>query len=180
MSRAKRKSRGLTAEEKALWHHVIKDVAPLDSRVIALDEHPAPARPPVPVEITLVGPDKEPAAPVQRSRERTVTRRRARSEVPPQGRLDLHGMTQDEAHSALSRFIAMSVAVGLRNVLVITGKGRSDVSAPHHPHEGRGILRRIVPLWLESGAMRPLVETFASAPQRLGGDGALMIVLRAR
>lgn len=180
MARAKRKSRGLTAEEKALWHHVIKDVAPLEGRAMAVEDDPALMPLATSAQIALTGPDKEATARPHRSRERTITGRRTRSEVPPQGRLDLHGMTQDEAHSALSRFIAMSVAVGLRNVLVITGKGRADVTTPHHPHEGRGILRRIVPLWLESGAMRPLVETFASAPQRLGGDGALMIVLRAR
>jgi DNA-nicking Smr family endonuclease len=39
------------------------------------------------------------------------------------GRLDLHGMTQAEAHDALFRFLRAKQARGAKVVLVITGKG---------------------------------------------------------
>ena len=43
------------------------------------------------------------------------------------GRIDLHGMTQDVAHHALNAFIEDSWRAGKRCVLVITGKGsRAD------------------------------------------------------
>ena len=51
----------------------------------------------------------------------------------PQARLDLHGMTQDQAHTALVSFMADAQADGKRCVIVITGRGRIS--------EGGGVLR---------------------------------------
>ena len=47
--------------------------------------------------------------------------RRGRGE--PDGRIDLHGMTQEEAYRALIRFLMNAQADGKRLILVITGKG---------------------------------------------------------
>ena len=51
--------------------------------------------------------------------------------MPIEGRLDLHGMTQNQARSALGDFITHAYHARKRCVLVITGKGlgRSDGSA---------------------------------------------------
>lgn len=106
-------------------------------------------------------------------------RRRAAppAEPPPRksrdvidGRLDLHGLTQEAAFAALCRFVHASAAQERRLVLVITGKGRVS--------EGGGVLRRLLPLWCESATLRDFVISAAPAPPRDGGDGAFYVRLR--
>ncbi len=84
------------------------------------------------------------------------------------GRIDLHGMTQDEAQMALDNFLVSARASGRRHVLVITGKGRAN----------DGVLKRAVPIWL---AMPPLslhVNGLREAPVEHGGSGALYVRLK--
>ena len=54
-----------------------------------------------------------------------------RGRLDPEARIDLHGMTSERAHAALTGFILHAHARGLRLVLVITGKGRADEHALH-------------------------------------------------
>ena len=42
----------------------------------------------------------------------------------------------------------------------------------------RGVLKRQVPLWLESGELRPFVIGFESAGMGHGGTGALYVRVR--
>ena len=86
------------------------------------------------------------------------------------GRIDLHGMTQDAAHAALTGFIAHSHEAGRRCVLVITGKGRA----------GGGVLRAQVPRWLNQGPLRERILGFSYARPQHGGDGALYVLIRRR
>ena len=100
---------------------------------------------------------------------RTIERLR-RGQLRPEARLDLHGMTQPEAHRALERFIPQVQDAGKRCVIVITGKG--SVSA------GGGVLRNAVPGWLNAPLLRPSVLAYAEAVPRAGGAGALYVLLR--
>lgn len=97
-------------------------------------------------------------------------------------RLDLHGLRQDEAQRALRRFLAEAQRRGFKYVKVITGKGRSedDVVAAFglSPGEGRGVLRRLVPIWLGSAELAPFVVGFTVAGRGHGGDGALYVHVR--
>jgi DNA-nicking Smr family endonuclease len=93
---------------------------------------------------------------------------RGRAEIG--GRIDLHGMTQAEAHDALLRFLRRAQAEGAKFVLVITGKGG--------PGGERGVLRRQVPLWLALPELRACVLGFDVAHVGHGGDGALYVRLR--
>ncbi|MBT3628898.1 MAG: DNA mismatch repair protein MutS [Rhodospirillaceae bacterium] len=94
-----------------------------------------------------------------------------RGQLRPEARVDLHGMIQSEAHVALNDFIAESHMAGLRNVLVITGKGSV--------REG-GVLRRMVPRWLNQPPLRGMVVAIEQATPRDGGGGAYYLLLRRR
>src|SRR5205823_13803460 len=87
--------------------------------------------------------------------------------------LDLHGHYQDEAFHALRAFLARAQRDGMRFVLVITGKGGIESQSG-----ARGVLRRMVPLWLRSPELRQLVVGFDEASHRHGGGGALYVRLR--
>lgn len=104
------------------------------------------------------------------------TRRRlVRGVVAIDGRLDLHGMTQEAAHSALRHFLHRERAAGARIVLVITGKGRGG---PGETPWERGVLRRAVPHWLADADLRDVVIGFEEAHLAHGGAGAIYVRLR--
>lgn len=102
-----------------------------------------------------------------------------RGKLVPEGRLDLHGMTLDQAHPELVRFILTSQLRGLRLVLVITGKGlRED---PHDPMpRRRGVLKTQVPQWLRLAPVSQAVLQVTEAHNRHGGGGAYYVYLRKR
>jgi DNA-nicking Smr family endonuclease len=99
--------------------------------------------------------------------------------LEPQARIDLHGMTQDAAHRTLFAFLATAHQRGHRLVLVVTGKGnpRKDESASWmmSPH---GVLKQMVPRWLNEPGLAALIASTKSAHVRHGGDGALYVYLR--
>ncbi|HEY3308840.1 MAG TPA: Smr/MutS family protein [Desulfuromonadaceae bacterium] len=83
--------------------------------------------------------------------------------------LDLHGLTREEALSALTRFIRNARVHGEKAVLVITGKG---INSPGEP-----VLQQAVAAWLRE-AGKELVAEFDSAPREMGGSGALVVFLK--
>lgn len=83
-------------------------------------------------------------------------------------RLDLHGMTQRQAHGELERFMKKQTTRGARLLLVITGKGKNN----------EGVLRLSLPGWLMDGAWKHHVLTIHPAHQKHGGDGATYVLLR--
>ncbi len=105
-------------------------------------------------------------------------RRMKRGKLKPEGRIDLHGMTLDCAHPALTRFILSAQVAGKRLVLVITGKGRSGRDEAGPIPVRRGVLRHQVPLWLGAPPLSQAVIQVAPAHFRHGGDGAYYVYLR--
>lgn len=173
--------RRLSDDERVLWRGVTRSIAPLRARRDEPDEPPAvsPAikpRPKTAPVATSAAPAPAPAAklaaPPPAPLERKLRQRIARGSHPIDGRLDLHGMTQAQAHGALLHYLRARQAHGCRVVLVITGKGmRADLAE-------RGILKRMVPLWLRLPELRTVVVGFESASVRHGGEGALYVRLR--
>ncbi len=170
MSRRKGSGDDDRDESADLWQMVTRSVRPLSRKKAApakdVPRKPAGVKmradpPPVP-SLSLRAP-----APAKGFDKATETRLK-KGKLPVESRLDLHGMTQDEAHAALHRFIRASYARGLRTVLVITGKGRV----------GGGTLRRMVPLWLQDGELRGVVLAAVPARAKDGGEGALYLRLR--
>lgn len=171
-----------TEDELALWRHVTRTVAPLKRRPPEKEAKPAaepaaPAKPDKPAPaprppVAAAKPKRPPAlAPIDR---RTLLRVN-RGAVAIDARIDLHGMTQAAAHSRLIDFLYGVQASGGRLVLVITGKGRNG-----NGDGERGILRRLVPIWLAAYDLRPVVVGFEEAGRAHGGAGALLVRLRRR
>ena len=176
------KRRFLSDEERALWDTVTRAVAPLRKRKAKKLEEPALAVPPSqalvrPARSVIAAVVSAPKAPPPLAPlGRRMRAKLARGSEPIDDRIDLHGMTQADAHAALNHFLRRAQARGARMVLVITGKGaRADDAFSE-----RGILKRQVPHWLESAALRPLVVGFESAGIGHGGAGALYVRLRRR
>lgn len=179
-------------EDAGLWRQVAESTKPLPGKAVRAPEPPATPKPPprpTPAPDVRKKAQRE-AAPALPALEpgraagldgRTAERLR-RGQLPIDGRLDLHGWTQDEAHRALAGFIEGAHAAGQRCVLVITGKGSR--AKPDDPY-GRsgtvpGVLRNAVPGWLNQPALRPLILGFAGAQPKDGGGGALYVLLKRK
>jgi DNA-nicking Smr family endonuclease len=101
---------------------------------------------------------------------RLVTRLR-RGEFAVQAHIDLHGMIQADARTALEGFVVDSVRKGLRAVLVVHGRGlRSPGGTP--------VLKHAAAQWLSHGHMGGYVLAFATARPADGGAGAMYVLLR--
>jgi DNA-nicking Smr family endonuclease len=152
--------------ERALWLEAMRDVA----RLAPGEPMPAP-----PAAETPPRAAKSAAVAAPRAGGTGLDRRSAerlkRGQLRPEARLDLHGMTQEEAHRALERCLAAAQEKGKRTVLVITGKGSG---------ERRGVLRDAVPRWLAEAPNRGRVLATAPAQPKDGGAGALYVLLRRR
>jgi DNA-nicking Smr family endonuclease len=172
--------RSLSAEERALWRAAMRDVAPREEAAATAEpaappppDAPAPRRKAAPRAPRADAPPRLPelnpgAAP---GLDRRSAERLRRGQKRIEARLDLHGMTQDDAHRSLDDFLARADEAGRRCVLVITGKGAV----------GRGgVLRSAVPRWLNEQPNRARILAFAPAQARDGGGGALYILLRRR
>jgi DNA-nicking Smr family endonuclease len=185
--------RPLTEDEERLWAAVARSVRPLRAKpnlkpsavppAKTAPSKPQSARPNLtkanaakPSVVRHAEHAPQPAAHKAKppSPASTLARRErqqlARGKAEIGGRIDLHGMTQAQAHDALLRFLHRAQAEGARFVLVITGKGG--------PGGDRGVLRRQVPLWLALPDMRTCVLGFDVAHVGHGGEGALYVRLR--
>ena len=182
--------RRIRDEEAALWQRIARDVTPLPRGAVALEEAAEPeeeAPPPPPPKKVKARvraapkaapppprpslPDLDPVTPA--GLDRRTARRLKRGQLPVEARLDLHGRTQEQAHDALRDFVQESRMARRRCVLVITGKG--SVAS------GRGgVLRQMVPRWLNEPALRRHIVAITNAPESSGGAGALYVLLKSR
>ena len=101
---------------------------------------------------------------------RTDAKRIRSGQVIPTARLDLHGMTKDNARIALRRFIADKQMEKHQHVLVITGKGTA----------GKGVIRQALPNWLDESPLSEQVVAYHTAKPKDGGTGAWYLKLRQK
>src|SRR5262245_30359418 len=167
-------------EELDLWRRAIHDAVRLGHRR-ARPPAAQPSPPPVPPQPSTPRPapasKPTPAlSPLSHGRSAGLDKRSAerlkRGRLAVEATVDLHGLTQAEAHGRLDAFLAESVRQGRRCVLVITGKGMW--------REGAGVLRQLVPRWLNERPNRERVLAFDHAQARDGGAGALYVLLKRR
>jgi DNA-nicking Smr family endonuclease len=158
--------------DTTLWRRAMSGVKPLAARAEPAPA-PAPVKPPEQQPVIRAAPMPAPGLPLPgldrfAGIDRANAERLKRGKHRIEARLDLHGMTQDEAHRALTAFIRSARADGKRCVLVITGRGRT----------GGGILKAAVPRWLDEPELRPHLLAIAAAQPQDGGSGALYVMLR--
>src|SRR5206468_4154134 len=100
-----------------------------------------------------------------------VLRRLRRGDFAWQDHLDLHGMTSETARVAVDRFLADSVALGHRCVLIVHGRG-------HNSKDQTPVLKERLKSWLARGRTARIVLGFTTARPCDGGAGALYVLLR--
>jgi DNA-nicking Smr family endonuclease len=169
-----RKGRELTEAEKALWKRITQTIDPLNQgkkpSQVKLPSPPVRSRTRLRSQIVVEAQAPLPLTP------RPFTHRLKRvRRIKVEAHLDLHGMTRDQAHFRLGRFLESCQNRQYIWVLVITGKGQRAGSRP-----SRGILHELVPQWLEDPALRSLVSGYAIAKPYDGGDGALYIRIKRK
>ena len=97
------------------------------------------------------------------------------------GKIDLHGMTRNEAKDKLYRFLLRAQKSGKKSILVVTGKGNAKQDGDHDDYifgQGRGVLKREVPIWLSEATMKTLIVSYQDAAAHHGGSGALYVILK--
>lgn len=164
-----------TREELRLWRDAMggrDGVAPDEPPRPEESEAPGPASktaPPAPV----------PPAPVPGGIDKHTARAIRRGKLPVEDRIDLHGMTQAEAHRAVTTFLQDRAAQGMKCVLVITGKGGRVTGDDGSRFTGRtSVLRVEFPGWLEGPDLAPIVIGSEPALPKDGGSGARYVLLR--
>ena len=169
----------LKLEDRILWEKVARSTKPMLGRMFpsfgvetAAEEKNQAAEMSLPDQAgtpaSAVSPKKPKPHPDRL--DETTHRKLAKGRLALSGRIDLHGLTQGEAHGLLHGFLYRAHANGLRHVLIITGKGSSLGSD--------GILRQAVPHWFATPSFRPLVSAYEFAHRSHGGDGAIYVRLR--
>lgn len=198
-----RKSRRLHPEDLELWGRVAKSARPLKSDLAKAFDTPEvmeqvfapapkkakpkalgqggtvlrpspPSRPPM---HDLAHPLSEALAGATVSMDKRKFQRMTRGKLQPDARIDLHGMTLEQAHAALNGFILRAQSQGLRLVLVITGKGKTVADDGPIPRR-RGALKHDVPQWLRMAPLAGAVLELREAHLRHGGSGAYYVYLR--
>lgn len=175
----------LLPEDRILWETVAKTAKPLAgkklqaeelsvfSELMAQEAEKKPAKkPPVPIAESPT-PKKKASSPNEmpiHSFDRPTHRKISKGRVDIEARIDLHGLTQNDAYELLYGFLLSAHARGLKHVMVITGKGRSFGS--------EGVLKQAVPHWFSTPLFRLLVSAYEDAAHHHGGHGALYVRLR--
>lgn len=180
------RKRVLTEEERELFESTFGDAKPLKKSprrpkkktetqraTAALPKPKAKSEPSPSVSRRTVGIDGN-----------TADRLR-RGQVEPQARLDLHGLTERDAHRTLVTFLRSARARKLRFVLIVTGKGDRGRTANEESAFDlglemgmRGVLRQMTPRWLREPGLAELIVDVREAHRRHGGSGALYVYLR--
>ena len=178
-----KRRRAPTEEERALFREAVAGAKPIVPDRVHHEPPPPPAVPqqrwrdeaealaesldPAPLDLRLEGGD-EPTF-LRPGLARTVLRDLRRGRWVIQDEIDLHGANRDEARQLLATFLAACLHHGVRCVRVITGKG---LGSP----QKLSILRQLTRGWL---AQREEVLAYCQARPHDGGEGALLVLLRA-
>lgn len=173
--------------DRALWDEMTKDVAPLKNKnTVPPTEKSSPPkkhkpRPPsqaAPPASETPNQEQTPSTAGSNQVDHRTEQRLKRGQFEIEGRLDLHGMTQNQAYDALCRFIPSAHSVGKRCLLIVTGKGYQRHGDPSLLERTTGILKQKTPQWLSEPPLNQYVLNIQTARPKHGGEGALYVLLR--
>ncbi len=111
--------------------------------------------------------DKDKEAEVYEQRTRMESREYLRT-MRPEARIDLHGLTKDEAWDKLNYFVTDCVNRGLKKILIVHGKG-------NHSHGSDPVLGPMVRTFIERN---PHLGTSGHPDHTQGGTGATWVILK--
>ena len=97
-------------------------------------------------------------------------------------RLDLHGLSLNQANKVVKKFIIDSFEDGYEKLLVITGKGlRSKVRNNPYLSEQMNVLKYSVPEFIKNDEdLSEKINRISTADLKDGGEGALYIFLKKK
>ncbi len=88
--------------------------------------------------------------------------------MKPDARIDLHGLTKDEAWDKLTYFVTDCINRGLKKILIVHGKG-------NHSHGSDPVLGPMVRTFIER---HPHLGTSGHPDHNQGGTGATWVILK--
>ena len=170
--------RSLSADEKDLWDRVAATIRPLSREPVEPRTEPEAGpetrrRPIAASRPTRPQPAEARVAPSAGTLDSSWDRKLRLGSVDPDRILDLHGLTLDQAWTAIDRGLEAAIASGQRVVLLITGHAR-----PGGPPVQRGKIRAAVHDWLAASRHASKIAAVRAAHGRHGGGGSLYIILR--
>ncbi len=157
------KSFSLSKDDLELWQRFAADIMPT-ARVSAT------------VTMKPTKPKSKPLRKLPSIIQTKTPQRQKKGAINIEATLDLHGLTQQQAHQSVNSFLQTAHFQKKRCVLIITGKGGS--SEDQSWWEERGTLRKVVPFWLESNPNKDKVKSYSPSLHKHGGIGALYVFLK--
>jgi len=100
---------------------------------------------------------------------RKLLRALSQGDFYPDDTIDLHGLTASEARDELQEFLYHALKRNLFCIKIIHGQGNSSKGDP--------VIRGLIERWLK---LQIDVLAFANPPQRIGGRGVTLCVLRSQ
>ncbi|MBQ3670589.1 MAG: Smr/MutS family protein [Treponema sp.] len=88
--------------------------------------------------------------------------------MPAEARIDLHGLTRDEAWSRLESFVTDCIARGLKKILIVHGKG-------NHSHGSDPVLGQVVRTFIER---HEHLGSSGHPSHAQGGTGATWVIIK--
>lgn len=88
-------------------------------------------------------------------------------------KVDFHGLTIDEAFDSLIKNVVDAYNLGMKLILVVTGKG-------NRTKEGRDSIKSLLGNWMKHPAISSRVIKYVDAQQKDGGSGAVYVLLKSR
>ena len=107
-----------------------------------------------------------------KSLDQKTRKRLAKGEYKVEGKIDLHGLTMDEAWEDLMKFLETAVNAGKRCVLVVHGKGKG-----YGEKGNMGLIKSKISGWLGE---HPATLAFSNCLPKHGGSGAMYVLLRRK
>jgi len=183
----------ITDKDKALWEAAMKDVIKTDTPPAEEDFAALLDAPPKTKDETTNKPTsdlspKQSETPVIQYQnkphneplDRALERKLKQGKITPDGKIDLHGMNQQQAHAALNNYIENAYNRQKKYILVITGKGKSQASAEDWITPSQGVLKQKLPHWIKQAPLKRFIIDAVPAHIKHGGGGAFYLILKKK